>query len=101
MEQIQIFYYYEESATQTIECSVEHGYLIAPDIAVTICVSNTIYFIRVKPSDEEVGTYIDCGLISDIVIPGFGADLSTLPRESLVFALWAAKQAQEPLADAV
>lgn len=91
MNRIQIVDYYEEPTTGAMERSVEEGLLLAPDVAVTSCQGSTLYFLRVKPSAEEPGMYVECGSIADISILTSRVDVATIPpTEALAFAMWVA-----------
>lgn len=95
MKPIKIVYYYEdidrENGGKKMHRGEDSGYLIASGIAVTQC-QNTLYFIRVKPSEEGANLYADDGMLCDIdVMNSDPCDITALPVESaLAFAMWAA-----------
>src|SRR5690606_15014135 len=90
MKQIQIVMYCEDFITGELERDVEIGYLIAPGIAVLKCVTNTIYFVEVRPSDEGGNLYDHVGDITDIsIISEVNVDVTTMPAAAVSFALWA------------
>ena len=91
MKQIQIVMYCEDFITGELERDVEIGYLIAPGIAVLKCVTNTIYFVNVSPSDEGGNLYDHVRGITDIAIMNSAdVDIKSMPAEAVSFAVWAA-----------
>ncbi|MFF2890770.1 hypothetical protein [Paenibacillus sp. NPDC057967] len=100
MKRVQIVDYYEEPTTGDQERTVETGYLIAPDVAVTSCQDSTLYFLRVEPSVEEPGTYVECGTIADISFLSAKVDVTSIPpAAALAMAIWAS--GAQPLTTAV
>lgn len=90
MKEIQIVIYLEDFITGNIEREFEIGYLVAPGIAVTKCVTNTFYFHNVRPLPEGGDLYELIEEIADIsVMNNVPLDIKSMPAEALAFALWA------------
>lgn len=98
---IKVIGYFEDCVSGKNERCEEEAVLIAPDVAV-LPDHGTLYFIRVKPSDEGGDRYDDIGVICDIIIPvDYAVDIADIPAEALTFAMWAAGKRLQPLAVAV
>lgn len=91
MKEVQVVYYLEDNMVEGgVYRSVEHAYLLTPDIAVSPCLGRII-FMYVAPAAEP-GFYINTGDITEIDVPEDVPDriASLPPAETLTFALWVA-----------
>ncbi len=91
MKRVQIIGYYEEEGSAERERTVEEGTLISPDVAVTTCQGTTLYFVRVTPSAEEPGMYVERDVLTSVDLLGVCVDIASIPTAAaLDFALWVA-----------
>ncbi|MFF2890769.1 hypothetical protein [Paenibacillus sp. NPDC057967] len=92
MKQIQVVYYLEDDMVEGgIYRTVESGYLLTPEIAVTPW-TGKLLFLNVAPSLSDPGFYANTGDITEIDVPNDVPEriASLPPAETLTFAMWVA-----------
>ncbi|QNK54547.1 hypothetical protein [Paenibacillus sp. PAMC21692] len=92
MKQIEVVYYLEDHMVEGgIYRTVERGYLLTPEIAVTPW-TGKLLFLNVAPSVTDPGFYDNVGDITEIDVPDDVPDrvASLPPAETLSFAMWVA-----------